>query len=451
MLKRSGRIVVIFGSLILVASLLFLAGCKKGPKLKGANVIIARWSNPYNVNTYEPRSDGEEKELEFRKKILADNGLYMEEVEISGWDDYFPLVVSNIMSGNKEYSLYCLSADWAMTLYRQGLLFPLSDSSVKLNNRVPVAGEKGAWNKMMEDLFTINGKQYAICPGIGGFSWQGNFIFYNKRLFKEAGLDPDLPFTLQKDGKWTWDAFFDICKQVTRDTNNDGVVDIYALPVDDAREVMYGLVYGNNGNFVTIDNNGKYHNATNTPEFIDAIAFFQKLINEGVMKNRAANAEWGWNFSEFFDGKVAMVFDPEWRQGQLPDMADDYGMVLAPKGPRATNYRTSLTEIVFVVPSFFTKDEVDTILKAFDLWMTPMDTDWKVGYYPFHRDRRSVDETMALQKDPAIATYRDFAIIPGYPSDAMLYDERFWENGTPSQIVESWAPRIQAVLDDANR
>ncbi|MDR2597793.1 MAG: hypothetical protein LBC76_10810, partial [Treponema sp.] len=96
-------------------------------------------------------------------------------------------------------------------------------------------------------------------------------------------------------------------------------------------------------------------------------------------------------------------------------------------------------------------DEVDVILKAFDLWMTPMDTDWKPGYYPFHRDRRSVDETMAMQKDSNIATYRDFAIIPGYPSDAMLYDERFWENGTPSQIVESWAPRIQAILDEANR
>jgi len=450
MLKRTGRIFAILCTLILVASILVLAGCKKGPKLKGANVVIARWSNAYNVNTYEPRSDSEEKELEWRKKVLSDNGLWMEEVELSGWDDYFPLVVSNIMSGNKSYSLYVLPADWAMTLYRQGLLFPLSDSSVKLNNRVPVAGQKAAWNKMMEDLFTINGKQYAITPGVGGFSWQGNYIFFNKRLFREAGLDPDLPFTLQREGKWTWDAFFDICKQLTRDINNDGVIDIYALPADDAREVMYGFVYGNNGNFVTIDNNGKFHNATNTPNFIEAIAFYQRLINEGVMKNRAANAEWGWNFGEFFDGKVAMVFDPEWRQGQLPEMADDYGMVLAPKGPRATNYRTSLTEVVYVIPSFFTKEEVDVILKAFDLWMTPMDTDWKVDYYPFHRDRRSVDETMVLQKDPNIATYRDFAIIPGYPADVMLYDERFWENGTPSQIVESWAPRIQAVLDDAN-
>jgi ABC-type glycerol-3-phosphate transport system substrate-binding protein len=451
MLKRTSRVVIALLVLILAAGVI-VTGCKKGPKLKGANVIVARWSNAYNVNTVQPRNEGEEKELEWRKKVLADNGLYMEEVEISGWDDYFPLVVSNIMSGNKEYSMYCLAADWAMTLYKQGLLFPISDSSVKLDNRVPVEGQKGAWNKMMEDLFTINGKTYATSPGIGGFSWQGNFVFFNKRLFREAGLDPDLPFNLQSAGTWTWDAFFDTAKKLTRDVNNDGIVDIYGLPCDDSREIMNAFVYGNNGNFVTVDASGKFQNATNKPEFIEALQFYQRLMNEGVMKTRPDNAAWDWDFTEFFDGRTGMLIAPEWRQGQLPEMADDYGMVLPPKGPRANNYRMSLTEVVFVVPNIFTKAEVDVILQAFDLWMTPMDTDWKGGYYWAHRDRRSVDDTMALSKDAANITYRDFAMVPGYPIGALLMDEgHWWEIGTPSQIIESWTPRIQASLDEANR
>jgi len=452
MLKKTGRIGLILFALILVAGLLFLAtGCKKGPSLKGAKVTVASWDNAYNVNTWQPRTDGEERELEFRKKFLTENNMTMEVIELADWDGYFSMAVSNILAGNKDISIYCMPADWAMTLYNQGLLAPLNQGSVKLTNREPVAGEKGAWNKMMEDLFTIDGKQYGICPGIGGFSWQGNYLMFNKRLLREAGLDPDLPFTLQREGTWTWDAFLDICRKTTRDINNDGVTDIYALPGDDAREIMYGFVYGNNGNFVTIDSNGKYQNATNTPEFLEALALFQQLINEGLMKPRDETSQWGWNFAEFFDGRTAMVFDPEWRQGQLPEMADDYGFVLAPKGPRARDYRTSLTEVVYVVPSFFTQAEVDVILQAFDLWNTPMDTDWKQGYYPFHRDRKSVDETMALQKRPGVAVYRDFAMIPGYPVDRMIADDYFWKNGTPSQIVESWAPWIQAVLDDANR
>ena len=452
MLKKKNQAgVLVIIALVLVASLL-VTGCKKDSKLKGARVVFASWSGAYNIDTYEPRNEGEEEQLEFRKKFMSDTGVWIESVELSDWDGYFQIAANNIMAGNKDYSVYTMPADWAMTLYRQGLLFPISDSSYKMTNRVEVAKEKAAYNKMMEDLFTFNGKTYAFTPGLGGFSWQGNFIFFNKRLFREAGLDPDLPFNMQRDGTWTWDNFFEICKQLTRDINNDGVIDIYAFPSDDIRELMYALVYSNNGNFVTIDSAGKYQNATTTPEFMEALGFFQRLVNEGVVKMRREGIdEWGWNFSEFFDGRVAMCFDPEWRQGQLPDMEDDYGIVLAPKGPRATNYRTSLTEVVMVIPNFFTKEEVDIILEAVDFWNIPMDTDWKQGYYWAYRDRRSVDETMALQKQPGIAVYRDFAIVPGFPTDGMIYDERWWEMGTPAQIVESWAPRIQAALNDANR
>jgi ABC-type glycerol-3-phosphate transport system substrate-binding protein len=449
MLKRN-RIGLIFFALILAAAFVF-TGCKKGPSLKGAKVTVASWSNAYNVNTYEPRNEGEELQLEYRKKFLADNNLSMETVEVSDWDGYLQMVPNLFMSGNKDYSIYALPADVAMTLFRQGLLFPLSDSKNFPNTRVPIVGKQGQWQQLVEDLFTINGKCYGIMYGTPGASWQGNFIFFNKRLFREAGLDPDLPFNMQRDGTWTWDNFLNICKQLTRDINNNGVIDVYALPSDDIRELMYGLVYSNNGNFVTIDNNGKYQNATTRPEFIEALQFFQRLVNEGVVKVRREGVdEWGWNWSEFMDGRVAMVFDPEWRQGQAPEMVDDYGIVLAPKGPRASNYRTSLTEICYAIPSYFTLDEVNIILEAWDKWNLPQDdNDWKTGYYPFHRDRRSVDETMALQRQ--VAVYRDFAIVPGWPGDAMLYDERWWESGTPAQIVESWAPRIQAVLDEANR
>jgi hypothetical protein len=147
------------------------------------------------------------------------------------------------------------------------------------------------------------------------------------------------------------------------------------------------------------------------------------------------------------DGRVAMVFDPEWRQGEAPEMLDDYGIVLAPKGPRATGYRTSLTEVVYCIPSYFTPDEVDIILEAFDKWQVPAyDADWKTGYYPFHKDRRSVDETMVLQRQ--VAVYRDFAIVPGYP--IYMLEQPWWETGNPAQAVESWAPWIEEALEDAN-
>jgi len=176
-------------------------------------------------------------------------------------------------------------------------------------------------------------------------------------------------------------------------------------------------------------------------------------MEEGVMKPRPGdNAAWDWDFTEFFDGRTAMIIAPEWRKGQMPEMADDYGCVLPPKGPRATNYRMSLTEMVWVVPNLFTRQEVDVILRAFDLWNVPMDTDWKQGHYWAFRDSRAVDETMALTKDSTNVTYRNFAMVPGagdivYDLGAALRNFR----GNPALLVEQFRSRWDAVIAEANR
>jgi ABC-type glycerol-3-phosphate transport system substrate-binding protein len=458
MLKKTGRIGIVLCALMIVAVLISVTGCgdrnQQGAAsgLKGMNIVFGRWHNAYDVNTYEPRNEGEEKELEWRKKIQADYGFHMVIEELAGWDDYFPIVTTNLVAGNKRVQVYELGGEWAMTLYKQGLLYPISDSKYKLNNTVPVAGQRTAYNAMIAEMFTFGGKQYAGSVGIGGDSWQGNFVFWNKRLFREAGLDPELPYNMQRDGTWTYENFFNIARQTTRDINNDGSIDIYGLPCDDVREVLYGLVYGNNANFVTIDSSGKFQNATNTPEFLEAIQFYVRMMEANVMKPRPPGDDvaWDWDFTEFFDGRTAMIIAPEWRKGQMPEMADDYGCVLPPKGPRATDYRMSLTENVFVVPAFFSPEEVDAILQAFDLWNVPMDTDWKSGQYWAFRDRRAVDETMELTKNARNVTYRNFTLIPGYTVEEIGIPLRTFR-GNPAQLIEQAAPRWNALIADANR
>jgi len=307
------------------------------------------------------------------------------------------------------------------------------------------------YNKMMEDLFTFNGKQYAFALGQGGDSWQGNFVFWNKRLLREAGYDPDHLYNLQAAGTWTWDALLEILRRTTRDINNDGIIDIFGMPCDDPREVMNAFVYGNNANFVTIDANGKFQNGTTRPEFLEAMQFYLRLMEEGVMKPRPQNAAWDWDFTEFIDGRVALLIAPEWRKGQMPDsMTDDYGCVLPPKGPRANSYRMSLTENVCIVPAIFSPQEADIILAAQDLWHSNASDDWKGGHYWAFRDRRAVDESVTMTKDARNVTYRNFALIAGFPHGDLVWD--LWEfSGNPAQLVEQFAPRINALLDEANR
>jgi hypothetical protein len=418
--------------------------------LRGQRITIGTWHGNYDVNTYEPRNEAEEKQLEWRRSIQREHGFTMRQVELAGWDDYFQIVTNNLMARNKDIHAYWLGAEWAMTLYKQGLLFPISDSSVRLDNRVPVAGQKTAYNAMMERLFTFNGKQYAFAIGEGGESWQGTFVFWNKRLLSEAGIDPDLPYNMQRDGTWTWANFDDLLRRTTRDLNNNGIIDIYGMPCDDPRTVMDAFIYGNNANYVTIDAQGKFHNATGRPEFIEAMQFYQKLVEQGYVKTRPDNAAWDWDFTEFFDGRVAFLIAAEWRKGQMPEMADDYGCVLPPKGPRATNYRMSLTENLLVIPAFFTLQEVNAILTAIDLWETPADTDWKQGQFWAFRDRRAVEETMALTRDARNVTYRNYQLIPGFNTADLVWDLWVFKSN-PSQLVEQITPRWNALIDEINR
>ena len=63
------------------------------------------------------------------------------------------------------------------------------------------------------DTYTREGKLYGI-PFASGAS----YLFYNKNAFDEAGLP--YPTTNWDDPTWTWEAWVDIAKQLTKNYGN---------------------------------------------------------------------------------------------------------------------------------------------------------------------------------------------------------------------------------------
>jgi len=425
-------------------------GCKpKGPSLKGADITISSWWSTYNVNTYEPRNEGEEKDLEWRRKILAENGFNMQVVELADWDNYLPLVASNIMAGNKTYGIYEVAAPMAITLFKQGLLYPVGDSkAVNFKTREAVAGVTPMYNGLVEDFMSFGGKQYGWQYGLPNNSWGQAMLFFNAKHLTDVGLSAEYIYDLQKNNNWTWDTFLDLCRKLTRDTDGDGITDIYALPIDDAREFVKGLIFGNGGNLVSFDNQGRAQNVANTPAVLEAMAFFNQLITEGLVMTWPSY-DWGQNWTAFQDEKVAMTFDPEWRKGQA---AFEGGYVLPPRGPRSSQLRMDAMDNVYVIPNIFTPAEADVLLKAAELWFTPQDTDWLGGHYWASSNLRDVTETVMMSRDARYLTPRNFFLIPGYPFDDFVNDFRNGlGNANPAQTIEQWAPRFNSAIDDFNR
>jgi hypothetical protein len=449
MLKKTSRIGVILFAVILVTSLVVFTGCRREVDLRGADIKMASWFMTYHIDTYEPRSEGEEQELEWRRRILAEHGFSYQIGELTDYNNFLPLVASNIMAGNREWNIYDVTPNMAITLHKQGLLAPVGNSSaVDFNNREPVAFVKPAYNGLVQDYMTFNGVQYGWQYGFPNNAWGQAMLFFNTKHLVEVGLSPDYIYDLQRDNNWTWDTFLDLCRRLTRDTTGDGIIDIYAIPMDDAREILRGFIYGNGANFVTFDALGKAMNATNTPAFLEALQFYNTLINEGLVETREFY-DWGWNWSAFQDERVAMTFDPEWRKGQANF---EGGYVLPPRGPRSSTLRMDATDNALVIPAFFSPEEVDIILKAAELWNTPVDTDWLQGHYWASSNIRDVTETVVFSRDVRFLTVRDFFLIPGFPFDDFIADFR---NGlgsvNPAQVIEAWTPRFNAAIDDFNR
>jgi ABC-type glycerol-3-phosphate transport system substrate-binding protein len=442
MLKKT---VLFFTMLALIVAMAW-AGGGKDP-LKGKDITIGNWWENWDVNTYKPTDEAGELTLEWRKKIQKDHGFTIRERQVAGWGEMMDTVVTSIMAGKPAAQAFTVMPEWAMSLHSQGLLAAVSDNkAVNLKTTTAIPYKQVQYNQNIAASYTFGGKQYAFFVGNGN----SDGVYFNKRLFREAGLDPELPYNMQKAGTWTWDGFLNLCKQLSQDRNNDGRIDVWAMPADGSTTILSAMVFSNGAQFVAKEPSGRFVNASGRPEFLEALNFSRRLLNEGIMMQRPEGSAWDWHVTTFADGQVAMLIDAQWRAGQFVNaMVDDWGYVLPPKGPKAKNYLYPESSSVMVVPSVYKGDELDAIMTAINLWYTPVTDDWKSGLWALYRDRRAVDETLALVRTPGYGVYMNEMIIPGLETGDIAWQMWWWE-GEPAQLVESVSQNWNALINEAN-
>lgn len=420
--------------------------------LRGMNISIGNWWFDYNPARTPPTvqwagSDYEERQLDYRRRLLQQYNFTMQERNIASWGEMSSVAATSIMAGRPAATVFRLQPDWALALHRQNLLYPISTRrTVNWSATSPVE-----WNQAVTQAFTFGNRTFAFADGYGG-SRHAAVVFWNKRLFREAGLDPNLPYDLQRSGQWTWDRFLDIAKRLTRDINNDGTIDIYAMPADLSTEILDALVSSNGAVYVGRDNRGRLFNATNTPAFVEAVSFYMRLRDEGIMKPRPEGSAWNWHIPEFQDGRVAMRIDQDYvATNDLRNMRDEWGMVLPPRGPRSNNFVVFNDENVMVIPARgFTDAQVDAIVWATQAWLTPVDENWRLAEYSNFRDRRAVDETLALIRDRRLWQWKYHLHVPGLQRGNIAW--HIWHHdGEPAQLIEAVSQTWNALIDDANR
>jgi ABC-type glycerol-3-phosphate transport system substrate-binding protein len=426
--------------------------------LKGMNIVVGNWWHSYDTKVTPPTnqwvgSEYQEKQLDYRKRLLQQYNFTMMDKNIASWNEMPQIAATSIMAGKPAATIFVLQPDWALALYRQNLLYPVGKSkAVNWTSTTPIE-----WNRSVTSAFTFkNGRTqdaYAFAEGYGG-SYHAAVVFFNKRLFREAGLPEEYLYDLQKSGQWTWDKFLEVAKKLTIDKNNDGIPETYAMPADLSTEILDALVSSNGAMYVNKDpKTGLLYNATNRPEFIEALSFYMKLRDEKVMKPKPPGDKtpWNWHIPEFNDGKVAMRIDQQYlATNDLRSMKDDWGMVLPPKGPRSKNYVVFNDENVRVIPAKgYTDAQVDAIIWAYQAWVTPPEDNWKLAEYPNYRDKRAVEETVALIRDQKLWQWKYHLHVPGLNRGGIAW-EIWYHDGEPAQLVQTVSNNWNALIADAN-
>lgn len=165
-------------------------------------------------------------------------------------------------------------------------------------------------------------------------------LFYNKQLFRDAGLDPEAP-------PKTWDEFVEIGKKITNAEKG-----VYACGFENT--LWWSLPFFNTFGAGLISDDGKKCLLDQDPA-VRALEFKRALyadhkIEAGAWRAGSITPEQG-----FVNGKYAMIFMGPWNLPKFKSSKLDFGVTLIPAGPAGTSTNVGGTNVVIFNSGKFPK------------------------------------------------------------------------------------------------
>jgi multiple sugar transport system substrate-binding protein len=198
--------------------------------------------------------------------------------------------------------------------------FALNDLIVE----VPMTDEeKAAYYPNIVDTVTFEGTQWGV-----PIAFSTKALYWNKDLFREAGLDPEKPPT-------TWAEEIEYAKIIKEKTGKAG----YGLPAKTFDNTMHQFlhwVYTNNGQIIDADGNI----VMDSPQVLAALQAYKDITPYSV--EGATAYEQNEIRAIFLDGSVGMIQAAVGAAYLLQDTDIDWGVTALPLGPDAKGNGTLL-------------------------------------------------------------------------------------------------------------
>ena len=232
---------------------------------------------------------------------------------VTTWSEYSNKITTQV-AGGQSPDIINIAIEGARLLQSKGLLQPLDEF---------IANDPSA-KELTDDVdpaliapFKIDGKTWYI-----PHSWNNMIIYYNTKIFKDAGIDPPKP-------DWTWDDFLGIAKKLTTGSGADQVFG-FGIP-----NFNFGLQPWMLTNGTTQLTTGWVDSNLNDPKVVEAITFVHDLVHVHKVSPAVEGAD---NNQLFASGKIAMGGWGHWPiQGFIGNNFRDFDVQYWPKKASQTH------------------------------------------------------------------------------------------------------------------
>ncbi len=414
--------------------------------LGGMEVIIRDWWTPGDGERAEAEDAYTEARYEYWDWAMETYNFTVKRMTISSWASVPEDFANYATTSDENNYVFALRQGAELTAaMNNGLMYDLATLDC-------LDFSENKWRSGIHKQFSKGSSIYGF---YGEEPESKGGMYFNKRLLEEAGINPQTLYDLQEAGEWTWDKFEEMCAQIEADTDNDGVTDRFAMA--NFNSIWFPLaVYSNGGDFIQMDESGKYYNDLESDETMEALNWAWDMWDKyDEHKAYPEDVSWDYWITAWSNGEACFTADECYRAGQFNErgVEEDFGFVCFPMGPKMDDYVNIYADNVFAIPACYDADRAWKIAFVYDLYTEPVPgfedfEAWKSEYYKSFRDTESVDLTIKRLKENGRATYH--TMVTGID----LGPDLFWalnKDNTPAQQAEAIREQWAARIDEANQ
>jgi len=249
--------------------------------------------------------DGIVDEFEAQNPDITVNAIYA-----GNYDDTRIKALAALNSGEPAQLSVMFSID-VYDLIEQDLIVAFDD--------LVEGAEEEAWLESFYPALMANGTVEGKTWGIP-FQRSTIVAYYNKDMFREAGLDPETPPS-------TWDELVEMGKTLTNDDHHGLMIPSTGYPY----WMFQALAIQNGEELMSGDGLETYFDK---PEVVETLAFWKGLSTDhGIMPE--GTVEWGTLRQAFLEGETAMMWHSTGNLTAVKNNAEfDFGVAMLPKNER---------------------------------------------------------------------------------------------------------------------